>query len=182
MLKMSVSNQQIAIAGKVLEGETETKISGAMVEIIEMPETFRAILSLKALQYGSQWEKMLERPDRKITSSDGYFHLTNLPPGEYVLETSLPTSPTRYHKVRKTVKVSSTVNEKISTTITNIVLSPTGIKGTITDADEGSDSTGTAKTLTPSPLRVYVKKIDFGKEFLALTELYCHAKVQRRKE
>ncbi len=145
MLKMSVSNQQIAIAGKVLEGETETKISGAMVEIIEMPETFRAILSLKALQYGSQWEKMLERPDRKITSSDGYFHLTNLPPGEYVLETSLPTSPTRYHKVRKTVKVSSTVNEKISTTITNIVLSPTGVKGTITDADEPSKLVVNAK-------------------------------------
>ena len=73
MLKMSVSKPQIAIAGRVLEGETEKIISGAMVEIIEMPERFRAILSLKALQYGSQWEKMSERPDRKITSSDGYF-------------------------------------------------------------------------------------------------------------
>lgn len=136
MLKMSVSNQQIAIAGKVLEGETENKISGALVEIIEMPEKFRAILSMKALQYGSQWEKMLERPDRKITTSDGAFYFTNLPVGEYLLETSLPTSSTRYHSVRKTVKVSAADNGKIAATMTNIVLSPTVIKGTITDADE----------------------------------------------
>ena len=60
MLQMSVSNPQIAIAGRVLEGETEKAISGTMVEIIEMPEKFKAILSLKALQYGKQWEKMMK--------------------------------------------------------------------------------------------------------------------------
>ncbi|NEU81190.1 carboxypeptidase regulatory-like domain-containing protein [Nostoc sp. UIC 10630] len=136
MLELSIVNQQIAIAGKVLQGETQKNISGAIVAIIEMPEKFRAILSLKALQYGSRWEKMPERPDRKITSNDGYFYFTNLPPGEYLLEASLPTSPTRYNEVKTKVQISSPINGKISTTMADIVLSPTGIKGRIIDANE----------------------------------------------
>jgi hypothetical protein len=136
MLEMVLTNQQIAIAGRVLEGETEQIIVGAMVEIIAMPQKFKDILSLKALQYGSQWQKMSERPDRKITGSDGYFHFIKLPLGEYILEASLPARGTRYSKVRTTVKVSSNTNSKIPTTITDIVLLPTGIKGTITDENE----------------------------------------------
>ncbi|MEA5627798.1 carboxypeptidase regulatory-like domain-containing protein [Nostoc sp. UHCC 0251] len=136
MLELSIVNQQIAIAGKVLQGETQKNISGAIVAIIDMPEKFRAILSLKALQYGSKWEKMPERPDRKITSNDGYFYFTNLPSGEYLLEASLPTSPTRYNKARKEVQVSFPVNGKIPTTMADIVFSPTGIKGKITDAND----------------------------------------------
>ncbi|HEY9694205.1 MAG TPA: hypothetical protein V6D15_18530 [Oculatellaceae cyanobacterium] len=128
MLKLSIVNQQIAIAGQVLEGETEKTISGALVEIIKMPEKFQAQLSLKALQYGSQWQKMLVRPDRKITSNDGYFYFTNLPVGEYSLEASLPKNSTRYNKVTQLFKVVSDVNGKITTTLTNIVLLPTGIK------------------------------------------------------
>ncbi|MCP6760376.1 MAG: carboxypeptidase regulatory-like domain-containing protein [Fischerella sp. CENA71] len=145
MLKMSVSNQQIVIAGKVLEGESEKTISGAIVQIIEMPETFKAILSLKALQYSSQWEKMLERPDRKITTSDGDFHFINLPPGEYLLETSLPASATRYKNGRKTVNISAAVDGKILTTMIEIFLLPTGIKGKITDADEPNQAIINAK-------------------------------------
>ncbi|MHC0066386.1 carboxypeptidase regulatory-like domain-containing protein [Nostoc sp. UIC 10890] len=145
MLELSIVNQQIAIAGKVLQGETQKNISGAIVTIIEMPEKFRAILSLKALQFGSQWEKMSERPDRKITSNDGYFYFTNLPPGEYLLEASLPTSPTRYNKARKEVQVSSPINGKITATMVDIVLSPTGIKGKITDADDSKKLITNAK-------------------------------------
>lgn len=145
MLELSIVNQQIAIAGKVLQGETETPISGAIVEIIEMPEKFRAILALKALQYGEQWQKMLERPDRKVTKNDGYFYLTNLPAGDYLIETSLPNSPTQYNPVRTTVKVSSPVNGKIPTMMTDIVLSPTGIKGTITDANDAKKLVVNAK-------------------------------------
>lgn len=101
-----------------------------------MPDRFRAILSLKALQYGSQWEKMSDRLDRKITASDGYFYFVNLPTGEYKLKASLPGSGTRYKNGEQIVSVSSPLNDVIPTTITNIALEPTGIKGTITDADE----------------------------------------------
>jgi CarboxypepD_reg-like domain len=145
MLEMLIVSQQIAIAGRVLEGETSKAISGAIVEIIEMPEKFRAILSLKALQYGLQWEKMSNRYDRKITTSDGSFHFSNLPPGEYLLEVSFPTSATWYNKVQKKVQVSSAINNKIPTMMTDIVLFPTGIKGTITDVDDPNKMIGNAK-------------------------------------
>ncbi len=140
MLQMSVSNPQIAIAGRVLEGETEKAISGTMVEIIEMPEKFKAILSLKALQYGKQWEKMSTRLDRKITASDGYFYFANLPPGDYKLRASLPNSGTRYKNREQKVSVSFPIKDVIPTTIKDIVLEPTGIKGKITDADEANKS------------------------------------------
>ncbi|MFN6517033.1 MAG: collagen binding domain-containing protein [Nostoc sp. CreGUA01] len=145
MLELSIVNQQIAIAGKVLQGETEKPISGAIVEIVEMPEKLRSILSLKALQYGSQWPKLFERPDRKITTNSGYFYFTNLPPGEYVLETSLPTSPTLYNEVKTTVQVPSPVDGKVSTTIQDVVLLPTGIQGIITDANDPKKLVANAK-------------------------------------
>ena len=145
MLKMSVSTQQIAIAGRVLERETEEPISGAMVEIIEMPDKFRAILSLKALQYGSQWEKISDRADRKISANDGSFYFVDLPPGEYQLKASLPGSGTRYQNGEPKVSVSSPINDVIPTTMTDIVLEPTGIKGKITDADEANKAIVNAK-------------------------------------
>ena len=147
MLKMGISNPQVAIAGRVLEGETEKAISGAMVEITAMPNKFQTILSLKALQYGSQWEKMSDRLDRQITASDGYFYFVDLPDGDYTLKASLPGSGTRYKNGEQKVKVDppnknaiptsikDIVKEIIPTTITDIVLEPTGIKGKITATD-----------------------------------------------
>jgi hypothetical protein len=120
MLEMSVSNLQIAIAGRVLEEETDNIFVGAMVEIIEMPEKFRRILSLKKLQSGLQWEKMLDRFDRKITSNEGYFYFTNLPIGTYVLEASI--NGNRDRKARQTVLVDGAIDGKIYTIMTNIRL------------------------------------------------------------
>ena len=142
---MQISNSQIAIAGRVLEGASNLKIAGARGAIIEMPKKFSTILSLKALQYGSQWEKMSDRPDRKITASDGSFYFVDLPPGDYKLEASVPGSGTRYKNGVQKVTVSSPikdviptsikdiVKEIIPTTITDIALEPTGIQGKITD-------------------------------------------------
>ena len=122
MLTMQISNSQVAIAGRVLEGETKEPISGAMVEIIEMPEKFNEILSLKALQYGSQWEKMSDRADRQITASDGYFYFVDLPTGDYKLEVSVNAIGTDYQKGEQIVHVASPINQVIPTTMTKIVL------------------------------------------------------------
>lgn len=136
MLKMSVSNLQVSIVGRVLEKETDKTISGAMVEIINMPEKLKTILSLKELQHGSRWKFMEERPDRKITASDGYFYFVDLPIGEYTLKASLPNSGTRYKAGTTTIQISNSINGITLPTITNIVLLPTGIKGKIVDADQ----------------------------------------------
>lgn len=125
MLKMSISNSQIAIAGRVLEGETEKAISGAVVKITNMPERFKRILSLKALEYGSLWPKKSDRLDRKITASDGSFCFVDLPEGEYVLETFLPNSGNQYSKGKITVNVDPPINGKITTKMRDILLMST---------------------------------------------------------
>lgn len=88
--KMEIESSQIAIAGRVLRGDKP--ISGARVknDRESSPESFQAILSMKAMKYGSQWENMSDRPDRKITASDGYFFFVNLPDGSYSLKVSEP--------------------------------------------------------------------------------------------
>ena len=88
--KMEIESSQIAIAGRVLRGDKP--ISGARVKIDResSPESFQAILSMKAMKYGSQWENMSDRPDRKITASDGYFFFVNLPDGSYSLKVYKP--------------------------------------------------------------------------------------------
>ncbi len=106
MLKMSVSSQQIAIAGRVLDDSTQEAIAGAIVKIIEMPDKFRTYLSLKELQYGSQWQKMSDRADRKITASDGYFYFVDLPTGDYKLEVSVNAIGADYQTVEHEVEVS----------------------------------------------------------------------------
>ena len=142
MLKETLTNPLIAIAGRVVEEKTEKIIVGAMVKIIKMPEVFQTKLSLKALQYGERWDKLGERIDRKMTASDGYFYFVNLPPGDYVLETFLPTNATRYGKVKSKVKVSNPIEVKVfnpvdeiydidkkipTTIIDDIILSPVEI-------------------------------------------------------
>ena len=122
MLTMHISNPQVAIAGRVREGKTQQAIAGAMVEIIEMPEKLKAILSLKALQYGSQWQKMSDRLDRKITASDGSFYFVDLPTGDYQLEVSFKAMGTNYQKREQIVQVASPINKVIPTTMTNIFL------------------------------------------------------------
>ena len=85
-----IYSSQIAIADMVKRGDNP--ISGARVKIDResSPESFQAILSMKAMKYGSQWENMSDRPDRKITASDGYFFFVNLPDGSYSLKVSEP--------------------------------------------------------------------------------------------
>ena len=124
MLKTTFTNPLVAIAGRVVEAETGKVIVGAMVKIIEMPEAFQTKLSLKALQYGDKWEKMSERIDCKITAIDGYFYFVNLPAGDYVLETFLPTNVSRYDKVESKVQVSNPIdNQNPTTMMDDIVLS-----------------------------------------------------------
>ena len=122
MLTMPIYNSQVAIAGRVLDKETQQAIAGAIVKIIEMPDKFRKQLSLKELQSGSQWEKISDRADRKITASDGYFYFVDLPTGDYKLEVSVNAIGTDSQKGEQIVHVASHINQVIPTTMTNIFL------------------------------------------------------------
>lgn len=143
--KVYILNPQVAIAGRVLDGETEQPISGAIVQIDkEIPPKFKTILSMKKLQYGAQWEKMSDRIDRKITASDGYFYFVDLPQGEYTLKASLPSVGTSYKQIHVSKAKEYTLlsrdkdlkREIIPTSKLKIELKLTGIKGKITDESE----------------------------------------------
>ena len=119
MLELKITSPQVAIAGRVIDGETKTAIAGAIVEIVEMPEKFQTHLSLKALQYGSDWKKISDRPDRRLTASDGYFYFVNLPAGDYKLEAFFKQGSKRKKEI---IRVDSPIEGIIPTTMTEIIL------------------------------------------------------------
>ena len=191
MLKMSLSSQQIAIAGRVLEGETDRAISGAMVEIIDMPESFRKILSLKALQYGAQWEKMSDRPDRKFTASDGSFYFVNLPTGvyfvdlptgvdlstgKYTLAAFIPSSRIIQYGIKEFTVTKEKSSERIITTLMDIPLVLTTIsitiKGQITDFNDSKKKISSAKIEVLNSLGSVKQAVIFAITLLIQSGLY----------
>ncbi|MEG4166565.1 MULTISPECIES: carboxypeptidase regulatory-like domain-containing protein [unclassified Microcoleus] len=99
------TKNRVAIAGQVIDAETEVAIPGVLVEITQMPEKFKNWLDLHALQYGKSWEKIVKRPDKTLTAVDGCFCLINLPDGEYTLLT-IQVSAQGYKPVDRSVKLS----------------------------------------------------------------------------
>ncbi|MFB2971826.1 carboxypeptidase-like regulatory domain-containing protein [Aerosakkonema sp. BLCC-F183] len=79
------TKNRLAIAGQVIDADTKLAIPGVLVKISQMPDKFKNWLDLHALQYGKNWEKMQQRPDRTLTGIDGYFYFINLPDGDYEL-------------------------------------------------------------------------------------------------
>lgn len=144
-MELQLGRHQVAIYGRVSDEETGLAIYGAVVELTSMPEAFENWLALHSLQHGSSWATMRERPDRKVSSIDGYFYFLDLPNGDYTLRASLPKAGTRYG----TAEVSATVsreppeNININRVVVDLALPPTAIKGRI--LDNNGDPVGMAK-------------------------------------
>jgi Carboxypeptidase regulatory-like domain len=126
---------QVAIAGQVSDKETGLTIGNAIVEITAMPEKFKLKRSLQALQYGSAWDGLTKRCDRTVTAADGFFYFIDLPPGSYTLTAFLPGAATRYKPAKNTVTFPP--QQKTSSSpkfaLANLILSPSGIRGKVTD-------------------------------------------------
>ncbi|AOY81873.1 MULTISPECIES: hypothetical protein [Moorena] len=73
-IRLEAIRHQVAIAGQVKDDQTQQVIPGAVVEIADMPDSFKSKLDLLAGLYGDDWEKRVERPDRTRTRVDGYFY------------------------------------------------------------------------------------------------------------
>ena len=142
-MELQLRRHQVASYGRVSDEETGLAIHGAVVEMTSMPEAFENWLALHSLQYGSSWATMRERPDRKITSVDGYFYFVDLPNGDYTLRGSLPNSGTRYGTAEASATVSREPPDNINRVTANIALPPTAIKGQI--VDDNGDPVGMAK-------------------------------------
>lgn len=137
--KLDIVRHQVAIAGQVSDKETGLTIGNAIVEITAMPEKFKTKRSLQALQYGSEWETLLKRCDRTTTAPDGFFYFIDLPPGEYTLTASLPSAATRYKQAKTTVTLPpppEDIPNSPKFTLANLTLSPSGIRGKVTDLQD----------------------------------------------
>ena len=138
-----------------------------------MPDKLWTYLPLKKLQYGSQWEQMSNRPDKKVTSNDGSFYFIHLPPGDYKLQASLPGSGTRYGSTETdvvTVPSASSIEkiippmiadddggttmDIIPTQMVNIFLVPTGIKGNIYEEGNNTQKIHNAKVQVQGTLEI----------------------------
>jgi hypothetical protein len=134
-MKVQPTHHQVAIAGIVSDAQTGEMIHRALVEMIQMPESFQQGLTLKAMQHGVQWANLPERPDRTYTTKDGTFYFIDLPDGDYTLQVSLPGAGTRYRTVQAAVKVARN-QDLIQRATAAIALLPTSIRGIITNSDK----------------------------------------------
>jgi len=132
-IELKPARHQVAIYGQISDAETGLTIQNALVEITQMPETFKQWLELRSQQYGNQWETLENRPDRKRTAIDGYFHFLDLPEGEYTLTASLPSAGTCYGTAEVKAIARRDSQGNYVKTAANITLPPTAIKGQITD-------------------------------------------------
>lgn len=127
---------QIAISGQVSNAHTGRGIGGARVEITVAPVAFTEWLAIRAIQYGTDWDNLLERPDRTLTAADGHFHFIDLPDGSYTLVASLPEAGTRYGTVQVTATVSRDIDGNIIFAVADMALPPTTLRGLITVTDQ----------------------------------------------
>lgn len=128
--KETIIRHRVASAGRVLDSKTQQAIAGVQINLSEMPDKYRSILKLKAMQYGIEsWEKI--RPDRTYSDQNGYYFFRDLPTGNYQLAAFLPNTGTRYSSANQTVTIAAD-SENRGVIYTDLLLSPTGVQGKIT--------------------------------------------------
>lgn len=122
----------VAIAGEVRASPTGKAVAGALVQISAAPPAFNSWLALQQKLHGAGWATMAERPDRRLTTADGFFWFMDLPDGPYTLVATLPGQGTRYG----TASAQVTVHAGQMTT-TTLALPATTLKGRITAQTSG---------------------------------------------
>lgn len=130
-VKLEPNRRQVAIAGIVIDEQTQQPLMGANVQITDAPEQFLAQVRLSALQG--------RRLNQSATTRDGWFYFINLPSGSYTLTASLPNAAGRYQASNTTIAIvppseaippSTTAAQP---TWTQLSLCPTTLKGMIQD-------------------------------------------------
>jgi hypothetical protein len=132
-----IVRHQVAIAGSVIDAQTSKAIEKAQIEITDGPSEFLDFVAERSKQHGTQWESMVERPDRTRTAPDGHFHFMDLPDGDYTLNASLPGSGSRYGTAENSATVTRDAEGNITMAAVEIPLPPTALKGRI--RDQGSN-------------------------------------------
>lgn len=127
----------VSIAGAVRDQASSLRIGGALVEIVEGPPAFRALIAAQAAD--PAWAGRRERLDRVYSQADGIFCFVDLPPGAYRLRASAPDLGTRYGAAEAgpfQVQVPPGQGS-VPVAQAEIALPPTRVHGVVSDAATG---------------------------------------------
>lgn len=155
--KSAQVQHHVVISGVVFDAITEQPIPAAEIVLAQIPPALNTRLVLKALQIGNQWQTRPERGDRiwidpnrplaileqanghyhlqTWTSRDGYFTFLDLPPGDYIVQASLPDTGRRYGAAKRDRITVTQDQEKIATVFVELPLPPTTLTGKVTMPD-----------------------------------------------
>ena len=131
MSSVTTAHHRVAIAGHVTDGVTGRVMSGVMLSIAEMPESFRRRLHGLALEWGAKWESMTARADKTLTRADGLFYFLDLPEGDYTLQAACPQLGQRYGTDEASVRVGDASVTNCQPGWTVLRLPPSGIQGSV---------------------------------------------------
>jgi hypothetical protein len=77
---------QVVIGGRVVDGKTKRPVSGALVALTAMPETFKVRCAASIVAASQLGARGATRLDQTRTSAAGYYYFLDLPAGPYELK------------------------------------------------------------------------------------------------
>ena len=77
---------RVVIGGRVVDGKTKRPVSGAVVALTAMPETFKARCAASVAAASQPGSRVVTRLDQTRTSAAGYYYFLDLPAGPYELK------------------------------------------------------------------------------------------------
>jgi protocatechuate 3,4-dioxygenase beta subunit len=129
-----IVRRTVAVAGRVTDALTGQPLAGAIVEVTGGPPEF--VTKRAALAADPAWAQRAERLDRRVTRPDGWYALSDLPPGTYTLQVSVPHLGTRYQAAALLNNIAIAAppgpNEPANPVFVHVALQPTRVKGRVT--------------------------------------------------
>lgn len=77
---------RVVIGGRVVDGKTKRPVSGALVALTAMPETFKVRCAASIAAASQPGFRVVTRLDQTRTSAAGYYYFLDLPAGPYDLK------------------------------------------------------------------------------------------------
>lgn len=145
---------QVALSGIVVDAETSQRLAGATAMITAMPAAFQTFLAGKAIQYGTLWATLTERPDLTSTDTDGSFHFVDLPDGAYVVTFAAPRGVGIYGSAALSCSVARDAAGNIAARPQVVRLPPTGVRGLVNGKAPGSGPGGVVGPIPGARVRV----------------------------
>jgi hypothetical protein len=126
-----IARRQVALAGRVNDGQTGKPIADAEVVITGMPAAFKNRLVGASKQLRAREAAMTQRLDMTRTREDGLFYFLDLPDGKYTLSASLPRMGKRYGSVQETATVLREKDGTLKLVFVAFILQPTTVSGKV---------------------------------------------------